>query len=243
VILLNGIKIEPTIFPDKTSQVWKIYERYTLEDTHNVEWIFESEDELVHLAQLRELLPGSCRLHLPYLPYGRQDKEVSNHSTFALRTFAKLLNAMNFQIVTCLDPHSDMAGKLIRNFEAQYPVSEIITLFDDLGADLVCYPDSGAVKKYDPLLKLEHVIGSKLRNLLTGKIESYDLIGDVKKKKVLIVDDVCDGGATFIHLGNMLRERGAYDVNLYVSHGLFTSGVQVIRDAGINRIFDKEGEV
>lgn len=68
---------------------------------------------------------------------------------------------------------------------------------------------------------------NKARNVQTGEITGTEVYGDVKDKVVLIIDDICDGGRTFIELGKVLKERGASKVILYVTHGIFSQGKQV----------------
>ena len=104
MITLNGHVITPTIFPDGTSQVWKIddslFTTLTKESgfmkiitSFDIIWVFESEAELFHIAQLRDLLDSTAgkkvnvNLHMPFLPYGRQDKVIDNDNTFAKHTF------------------------------------------------------------------------------------------------------------------------------------------------------------
>jgi ribose-phosphate pyrophosphokinase len=62
------------------------------------------------------------------------------------------------------------------------------------------------------------------------------LHGDVTGKRVLIVDDLCDGGRTFIELAGVLRSRAAADIGLFVSHGLFTKDLDPMFDSGITLI-------
>jgi len=246
MITIDGQAIKPTIFPDGTSQIWKLDLSCYRQGTYLIEWRFESESEFIHLAQLKDLLDHevlSCQLLLPYLPYGRQDKPISNQQTFALRTFCKLLNTLGFYRVSCFDPHSEVAGELIDNFYATYPVYQVESLLEGGTADLLCYPDRGALNKYHKLFKGGFIHGAKVRDQSTGFITDYELIGDPSGKSVLIVDDICDGGATFVILAKSLIQSGAREVHLFVSHGLFSKGTQVLRDAGIKRIFTKEGEV
>ncbi len=244
MITINGCKLEPTIFPDKTSQVWKLSGVVLGGNFAHVVWEFESEAELIHLAQLKDLLDSyelSACLRLPYLPYARQDKLITNDSTFALRTFAKILNGLHFDEVIISDPHSEAALRLIHNSKAEYPKIDLI--FQLTQSNLLCYPDKGALEKYKKLYGQDFIYGEKVRDQSTGNILSYNLVGNVNGQSVLIVDDICDGGATFVHLAQSLIEKGATEVNLFVSHGLFTKGLQVLKDAGINRIFTKTGEI
>jgi len=230
MILLNGKKITPTIFPDKTSQVWKLDEiRYY---DNIITWVFENEAEFLHLAQLKDLILDAS-LCIKYLPYARQDKEITNNTTFALRTFSKLLNSLNFKKVIIIDVHSDIALYLIDNSITKLP-SNFYKIVDKYKN--ICYPDKGASGRYD--IKRENkIIGNKTRDQLTGYITNYTISGDVKNKNILIVDDICDGGMTFILLVKKLIENGANRVDLYVSHGLFTKGTQCLYDAGITNIY------
>jgi ribose-phosphate pyrophosphokinase len=253
MIYLNGSPVNTTLFPDNTSQVWRLPE-VLLKETNwfHITWEFQHEGEFMQLAQLKSLIDSyghSATLKLKYLPYGRQDKYVANNVTFALRTFAKLLNTLQFKNVIIHDPHSSVATELIHNSSAVYPVEEVMKIAFDLKVDLFCYPDNGAVVKYTGGGDVQKEIydypctyGEKVRDQLTGQITSYKLIGEVRNKNVLIVDDICDYGRTFILLAEKLKEAGAKEINLFVTHGLFSGGLKVIKDSGISRIFTAEGE-
>ena len=244
MISLNGEKLNATKFPDQTSQVWKVNGLTGL--TANVVWEFELESEFMHLAQLKTLLDAKgvkATLHLPYLPYARQDKLVSNSSTFALTTFAILLNSLKFEQVFCLDPHSKVARELIKNFTGIIPIRYIEIAIKHTQPDVVCYPDIGALQKYSKYITKSYVYGEKVRNQQTGKIESMNLVGNVKDKSVLIIDDIIDGGGTFCWMAQLLYENGAKDVNLYGTHGIFSKGLKPLYESSINRIFTRNGEI
>ena len=246
MIIANGIKIEPTIFPDKTSQVWKIDESLFREPQVNVVWEFEDEGEIMHVAQLKALLDSRSRsgqdvnLSIPYLPYARQDKNISNEATFARVVFADMIAEMGFDHVTCFDIHSK--NIFIESIE---PKKEVIKSLIDCGSDILVYPDKGALEKYTPTFApfVDSVYAEKIRDQLTGDITGMTLHGEVKGLKCLIVDDICDGGMTFIKLADLLISNGATEVNLYVSHGLFTKGIKALTDAGINHIYTRKGKV
>lgn len=245
MIYLNGLPVRPTIFPDNTSQVWKIPQELLVPgEPHTIKWDYEHEGEFIHVAQLKALLDtlsGATDLVMPYLPYARQDKEVSNNSTFALRVFADLINSLNFDRVTIVDPHSDVA-QLIESVEFQYPIGMLMSVFDSTQTDIVCYPDQGALKKYSVLYPdVPYIYSEKIREQSTGAITYHFLVGDPSGKKVLIVDDICDGGATFIILAKLLLKAGATEVNLFVTHGLFTKGMKPLLESGIKRVFARNG--
>lgn len=248
MIYLNDMQINLTIFPDKTSQVWKLHEPCLNLGYADIRWDFDSESELMHLAQLRDLIKSFgnpvCTLFITYLPYGRQDKRIDNNSTFALRTFAKFVNFMRFDKVTCLDPHSEVALDIFKNFVAVYPTGRINTVMEDLESSMICFPDKGALLKYGQMFPgRDYINALKERDQATGKILKYSLNGSARDHDVLIVDDICDGGATFIALAELLYAGGATEVNLFVTHGIFSKGLKVLKDAGIKRIFTYQGEM
>lgn len=248
MISINGSKLNITLFPDNTSQVWKIKESLLSPPTGiiRIEWRYSHEGELIQLAQLKALLDVRqmfANLYIPYLPYGRQDKLIANDSTFALRVFAKILNGMNFERIAIQDPHSQIALSLINNSIAVYPYRELDAIFKYIKPDYVCYPDAGATVKYSKIYPYNYIWAEKSRDQSTGYIKYSGLSTQVRDLKILIVDDICDGGMTFKLLAKMLLEKGASEVNLFVTHGLFTKGLKTLKDSGINRIFEPRGEV
>lgn len=249
MIYLNGDPVNVTLFPDHTSQVWKLDERHLNQERATVLWEFTHEAEIMHLAQLKMLLDESVErvyLHLDFLPYGRQDKVVSNESTFALQTFAQIINRMMFNEIFIMDPHSKVAlGIFNCRTTAVYPHGSLSRAIRETTSDLLCYPDAGAVVKYTQVYDWpanQLIYGEKVRDQSTGHIASYNLVGECKDKRVMIVDDICDGGMTFEILATDLINNHAKEVNLFVTHGLFSKGLAQMKRAGIRRIFTAKGE-
>lgn len=257
MLYLNGNALHSpqlTIFPDNTSQVWKL-EGFPFDgEKIHIEWDFDREGEFLHLAQLVKLLKDDCEpseitLEITYLPYARQDKPISNTMTFALRAFAPLLNSLKFDEVIIHDPHSELALRLIENSKAVYPtklVEQVAQSMDKNGnLTIFCYPDKGALTKYSKVYEQSyrpHIYGEKVRDQATGNILSYQLFGTCVDRNVLIVDDICDGGATFKLLAKDLLSAGAKEVNLFVTHGIFSRGIKTLLDSGIKRVFTAKGE-
>lgn len=250
MLKLNGHEITPTIFPDKTSQVWRVTEEAFKEgdDKLNIiDWEFEHEAELFHLLQLRALVSSrqvypEFTLRVPYLPYARQDKLTSNQTTFALHPFLQILK-MYFDNIQVLDAHNpSVLGKEIKNHIPSERIQKVIQL---TGADIVCFPDKGATQRgYDigevPSFHLE-----KKRNQDTGEIEGLECKLPLKlyDRKILIVDDLCDFGRTFMGASTVIHLMGAKEVHLYTTHGLYTGGTDILFDAGLKRIFNYREEV
>ena len=200
----------------------------------------------MHLFQLVRLCHwknpySKPNLHIRYLPYARQDKDISNTTTFARTVMLEILKTMSnyLEKITCFDPHS----KLPDWITPIYPKKEIAHAVMISQSDLLVFPDKGATEKYKYMSEFFDTIhADKTRDQNNGNITAMKLIGDCKGKDCLIVDDICDGGATFIQLAELLISKGADSVHLYVSHGLFTKGIEPLKRAGIKEIFTKNGE-
>ena len=251
MIKINDTIVVPTIFPDQTTQVWKII-RNGLNDIVNcIKWEFSSESEFIHVAQLVDLvkeLKPTTRLNLivPYFPYARQDKEISNESTFALRTFCKLLNTLYLNEIITYDLHSEVPLGLLPNLISVYPGTAIERAISNTNSEIVIYPDKGAFLRYSDLIELPSIYLEKTRNQLTSELQfkgSQSNLETVTGKNIIIIDDICDGGGTFILASKLLNEHNPTSINLYTTHGIYSKGLTVLRKCGINRIFNLTGEV
>lgn len=245
------ITLKPTIFPDGTSQVWKIDPtEFLYNREYHITWNFESEREIFDLYSFKALLaqPEELRyvtLHIPYLPFARQDKSVSNELTFNLEVFANLINGLGFNKVTSVDVHNpNRTYNLIHNFQnIQIPgVREKVVY--DFCPTFIVFPDSGAMDRYG--MELSHIntiYCDKVRNQATGDITGVKLnlpeSPTVRPEmKLLIVDDICDGGATFIGVAKaIMAVQPETEIGLFVTHGIFSKGRQHLIDNGIDKIY------
>lgn len=245
--------IKPTVFPDNTSQVWKLPENvldYGLIRKYEIVWHYENDGELLQVLQTAELVASKgghngVGLVMPFLPYGRQDKDVSNDTTFGLSTLFRVLKTFPFTYIKTFDAHS------LKYFDPdlrRYSLPVDIYIQEAMvnsGCDLVCFPDSGATKRgYNlnwqfPFTGFtEATIPSfnldKKRNQSTGVIEGLvcSLPLNLSDKTILICDDLADGGRTFIEAAKLLYEMGASHVDLYVTHGIFSKGISLLTEIG-----------
>lgn len=177
-----------------------------------------------------------------YLPNARYDRHMFKGDAAALKVFANLVNAMEFDAVCALDTHSNVAENLFNCFH-NLPQKEVAAHFaSDPRIDFLVAPDAGAAKKTEEAAKevdKPYVTMAKVRNLKTGEITGMRILDDVDLtgKTVMILDDICDGGRTFIEAAKYLREAGASRVELYVTHGIFSKGVENLLDNGIEHIY------
>jgi ribose-phosphate pyrophosphokinase len=178
-------------------------------------------------------------LFIPYLPYSRQDRPMEGQP-FSLKTVGRMINSVGFTSVLTLDVHSDVAFGCIDRLRV-IPVNKIFDVFfyPDIYATTLVVPDQGASKRLKDLSGRfgDVVTCIKERDTSTGRVEIKHVAGSVINKNCLIVDDICDGGATFIQIAQDLKKRGASNIDLFVTHGVFTKGLQVLLDAGIRKVY------
>ena len=200
---------------------------------------------LLSMSVLRETLPNTYyALFLRYFPYARQDRACQPREAFSLKVFADLINSLEFSYVAVWDFHNEDLLHLIDN--VIHTSQEI--LVEDLATNYktLVSPDKGASKKIKVFEKSHNIIvGEKIRDVATGEILKTEVhYKDCDKSEpILIIDDICDGGRTFIELAKVLKSEGFTTIDLYVTHGIFSKGREVfdglIRDVYTANNFNK----
>jgi ribose-phosphate pyrophosphokinase len=186
---------------------------------------------------------SSISLYIPYIPYGRQDRSCQPGEAFSLRMFAKLLNAQKYETVYTVDPHSDVTQAVIENCVPLVFDEHMRKAVKEWNPGFLCIPDAGASKRNYPILRDADRLGLSVAQAIKRRVEGNVEIGGIYYKgsledgRVLIVDDICDGGGTFVALAQELKERGASQVCLAVTHGLFTQGADALLNGGIDKIY------
>lgn len=168
-------------------------------------------------------------LVLPYVPGARQDRSnPTGDVLFTAKSVAQMIFWRHFSRVIILDPHSEVTPYLIHNV-VTYPLERVAAKLWQ-GYDGVIAPDKGAhdrAKEVADTLVLDVTYGSKVRDVSTGRLSGFDVKVEAGKH-YLVADDICDGGGTFIGLGEKIREQGAY-ADLYVTHGIFSKGTDELK--------------
>lgn len=175
------------------------------------------------------------KVSIPCLFGQRSDRRFDKYQSFDLKNICEFINSLGIPEVEVQDPHSDVCLGMLNNSTkgeatefVEYTVETIIGQNNNL---VLVSPDAGAYKKvfeYGTKLKLPVVAATKHRDL-EGKID-LQFIGNVKDKDCLIIDDLCDGGYTFIVLAKKLKEQGAKEVYLYVTHAYFSKGLDLLKE-------------
>ena len=181
-------------------------------------------------------------LVIPYFPAARQDRVMVEGEPLSVKVYADIINSLPFQKVVIFDSHSEVTPALVEGCVAIPNHKFVQKVIDSIGNDLILIsPDGGALKK---IYKLSEYLGgievvecSKSRDVKTGKLSGFQVYSeDLSGKDCLIVDDICDGGGTFLGLAQELLKKNAGHLYLAVSHGIFSKGLDALGE-GFQHIY------
>jgi ribose-phosphate pyrophosphokinase len=192
---------------------------------------------------LRNLGVKEIHLYTPYFMGARSDRQFEEGGNrYLADVICPIINSLNFESVTVLDPHSYVLGNLINNFKSidnsnliEFAVRDILVHNSKAHIKDLVYiaPDAGASHKIFQSLKNANItdqnviICSKERDN-EGKLTRVNVPyqdTDFRNKDFIIIDDICDGGQTFINIakhlnnGDFLTKPKIY---LIVTHGIFS---------------------
>ena len=177
-------------------------------------------------------------LILPYLPYSRMDR-IENNNMFSLKYIANFINQFCFKNVFILEPHSDKSLQLIKNIQPIYSsIQMLYNYLSEINEDItIVFPDKGAYDRYNKLIDTQYInqifnykyniqYCKKERDFKTGQIKNIQL-NDCNKiyNRVVIVDDLCSKGGTFVGCKNAILENNSNVkyFDLIITHVEFNS--------------------
>ena len=233
----SGIKYKINKFPDGQQSVQILGDQVDTDVV--IHSRFNSFLDLELIICATQALRGegyhNIALHVPYFLGGRSDRKFgAGGVNYLKQVVCPIINAQNYQAVIVLDPHSDVLEACINNFEKVS--NEVVVKFalEDLGAtdDIVLVsPDAGAYKKIFDIaqtFEIDKIItATKVRDIKTGQILHTEIptLDQHNKLRYVIVDDICDGGRTFIELAKAIKgSRPTAEIYLIVTHGIFSAG-------------------
>jgi len=225
-------------FPDGQPHV--ILETYEREfGSCTIETALKSGNDLLTLLLASDVLRqhgyGEVNLDIRYLLGARMDRAIDGMQPYTLQTIARLINGAGFSRVRILDVHSETAIRLIRNSQNLLPWQALSQALYTIASNVnLVIPDAGAQTRVD---KYMNVIGNhptvlcgKKRDSKTGELSGFQILSHSSLNSdyyYMIVDDICDGGATFTGLAKELRKAGAKKVYLFCTHGIFSKGLPI----------------
>ena len=183
---------------------------------------------------LRRMDVKDMELFIPYFPAARQDRVMIKGEPLSVKVYADIINSMQLNKVYFFDAHSEVTPALVNNCEVISNHAFIAAVIKAIGNDVkLISPDGGALKK---IYKVSEFLGgvevvecSKSRDVKTGRLSGFKVYNDdLQGADCLIVDDICDGGGTFVGLAEELKNKNAGKLYLAVSHGIFNKGFAVL---------------
>jgi ribose-phosphate pyrophosphokinase len=194
------------------------------------------------VAAIRNIKPNrEIALYVPYFMGARSDRKFMDGGVNYLKqVICPIINSLKLDSILVLDPHSDVLEACLDNYDkvdnhtvVKYALSDIDNKNDAQERICLVSPDAGAYKKIFDVAKkfsINNVVtANKVRDLKTSKILSTEvpnlpgLVGD--DLQYVIIDDICDGGRTFIELAKAIKtQRADAKVYLIVTHGIFSAG-------------------
>ncbi|WP_149206007.1 ribose-phosphate diphosphokinase [Flavobacterium johnsoniae] len=188
----------------------------------------------VTVDALRRMDVKIIELFIPYFPAARQDRVMIPGEPLSVKVYADIINAMQLNKVFVFDAHSEVTPALLNNSTVIPNYAFIKEVLNKIGENVkLISPDGGALKK---IYKVSEFLGgvevvecSKSRDVKTGKLSGFKVYeDDLQGMDCLIVDDICDGGGTFVGLAEELKKKNAGKLYLAVSHGIFNKGFEVL---------------
>jgi ribose-phosphate pyrophosphokinase len=248
----NGGELHPTVQWGANQYLHKI-KLYCLIKTTNDLMELAMVKDAIDRINTRMVLP--IELEMPYIPYARQDRVANTGEALGIKVFATMLNTMNFSIIKVHDAHSPVALALLERV-TEVPQHVILSkLYELHNQDIIVAPDAGALKKaelFAAKVDLPILTATKSRNTLNGQLSmpiinyTNQITREYAKERIakggslVVVDDICDAGGTFIQLGKAFVDDGLIVSNsfdsqqnavykgakLLVTHGIFANNAK-----------------
>lgn len=210
--------------------------------TYKITWNYSGDHEMMTVAQMVDVIRRSSHLvnpkielYIPYMPYARQDRVCAPGESHALKVFTNWLNSLKFDMVEVVDPHSYVTEALVDNL---HTIPQEVVFGDFLrcqGAvyDVLIAPDAGAAKKTQACASVHYAMTSVMPEIrvankvrIDGAVTVNMSTTGLTNKRVCVIDDICDGGATFISLAECFNGHHPVEpecLDLFVTHGIFSN--------------------
>jgi ribose-phosphate pyrophosphokinase len=210
----TDIEFKISNFPDGQSDIVLNADHVVPGNIVQITSHFNSWEDMVKIicarVALNNLKVKEIHLFIPYILGARSDRRFQKGGTsYLVDVVAPILNLQGFETVTCFDAHSDVAQGCIKNLNVINNVELVKFALDDIKSNnvVIAAPDQGATRKIFTVaheLKITNPIlfCVKHRDQITGKILHTEVpIADkTRSTDYVIVDDICDGGRTFLEI-------------------------------------------
>jgi ribose-phosphate pyrophosphokinase len=199
---------------------------------------------LITIDALKRASAAKIVAVLPYLAYGRQDKKTDKKPAIAAKLLANLILASGTNRIIALDIHTEQIQGYFDipfdNLSGGSLFAQHISRRANIDDKLIIAPDVGSIAR---CRFVATKLGTKLVTIDKQRNENrnmpiMNLIGDVKDKDCIIVDDIVDSGRTLTEAAKVLEENGAKSVNAYVTHGVLSGdSIEKVNDSCIENLY------
>jgi len=180
---------------------------------------------------------------IPYFGYARQDRKVVPRTSISAKLVSNLITKAGADRVVTIDLHAGQIQGFFdipvdnlfatpifaRHIKKKLKRNNIICVAPDVGG-------TARARALGKLLNVDLAIVDK-RRPAPGKSEVMNVIGNVKNKTCILVDDIIDSGGTIVNAASELKKRGAKDVHVYVTHGVLSgNAVEKIKKSSIKNL-------
>ena len=205
-----------------------------------------------HLMELLLIIDAARRASarsviavVPYYGYARQDRKHTGRVPISARLVANLIETAGADRMLTMDLH---AGQIqgffnipVDNLRSDWIFAEHIrTHVEGLDSAVIVSPDAGGAVRARMVaeqLDLPLAILEKRRSHDGSVVDVMNVIGDVKKKRAILVDDILSSGGTLVKAAELLLASGAHEVRAYTTHGLFAGdALRMLSESPLKRV-------
>lgn len=236
----SDIKYTISRFPDGEIQI--TLEEFSRKDNIEVHCRITNAEELFILMQVADILNrhgAEWDLYIYYLMGMRMDRVMNFYRPFTLKVITEVIKKLGYKWCSILEPHSNRTIKLLDCDTIMYINNEEYLKFDPddwrvYNNYLVVYPDKGAYERYSGTA-YSVVSAEKVRNSETGQIESIKITNpelfEDNNKPLIVIDDLCDAGGTFVGLAKEIRKYTDKELNIFITHMVNRKGIENLSKA------------
>jgi ribose-phosphate pyrophosphokinase len=207
---------------------------------------FPNADNLMEMLLMLDAAKRASARHItavmPYFGWARQDRKDQPRVAIGAKLVANLLQSAGATRIMTMDLHADqIQGFFEKPVDHLYASTIFMPYIKGLKLDnlTIASPDMGGSKRayaYSKHLHCDVVICYKQRKK-ANEVSSMELIGDVKGKNVILVDDMIDTGGTLAHAANLMMERGALSVRAICTHPILSGNAhEKIEKSGLTEL-------
>jgi len=205
--------------------------KYVINDLNETSLTYKinSYEDLFLLKSIKDANPKLKEITIPCMFQQQHDRRFNQNESFELKLVCDFINSCNFEKVKVFHPHSDVTPALLNNCEVidnhQYIAEVILKLFSNAVTAqenlILMSSDAGGFK---PLIKLCKQLNWQGETYSASKAREEDHLiqivdrQDFGGKDILIIDDICVYGGTFIGLAELLKNKNIGKLYLAVSH-------------------------